>query len=42
MMGQVLKPVIGAGYPLAATSEAHRRMEAGGMFGKIVLTDFHG
>jgi NADPH2:quinone reductase len=39
-MGQVLKPVIGAGYPLAATSEAHRRMEAGGMFGKIVLTDF--
>lgn len=40
MMGQVLKPVIGAVYPLAATSEAHRRMEAGGLFGKIVLTDF--
>ncbi|MHA4735308.1 MULTISPECIES: zinc-binding dehydrogenase [Ensifer] len=41
MMGQVLKPVIGAVYPLAATSEAHRRMEAGGLFGKIVLTDFY-
>jgi NADPH2:quinone reductase len=40
MMGQVLKPVIGAVYPLAATSEAHRRMDAGGLFGKIVLTDF--
>lgn len=40
MMGQVLKPVIGAVYPLAAASEAHRRMEAGGLFGKIVLTDF--
>ncbi|THV12696.1 NAD(P)H-quinone oxidoreductase [Rhizobium rhizophilum] len=40
MMGQVLKPVIGAVYPLAVTSEAHRRMEAGGLFGKIVLTDF--
>ncbi|MCM2449712.1 NAD(P)H-quinone oxidoreductase [Agrobacterium vitis] len=40
MTGQVLKPVIGAVYPLAATSEAHRRMEAGGLFGKIVITDF--
>lgn len=40
LVGQVLKPVIGAVYPLAATSEAHRRMEAGGLFGKIVLTDF--
>ncbi len=40
MMGQVLKPVIGAVYPLAAASEAHRRMDAGGLFGKIVLTDF--
>lgn len=40
MMGQVLTPVIGAVYPLAAASEAHRRMEAGGLFGKIVLADF--
>nr|WP_281408383.1 zinc-binding dehydrogenase [Rhizobium sp. SG741] len=39
-VGQVLKPVIGAIYPLTATSDAHRRMEAGGLFGKVVLTDF--
>ncbi|MFB4373716.1 NAD(P)H-quinone oxidoreductase [Agrobacterium sp. CR_3] len=38
--GQVLKPIVAAIYPLTAASEAHRRMEAGGLFGKIVLTDF--
>ena len=36
-----LKPVIGATYSLAAVSDAHRRMEAGGLFGKVVLTGFH-
>ena len=35
------QPVVGALYPLSATSDAHRRMEAGGVFGKIVLGDFH-
>ncbi|MGA1804965.1 NAD(P)H-quinone oxidoreductase [Rhizobium sp. HT1-10] len=40
-LGHVLKPVIGAVYPIAATSDAHRRMEAGGLFGKVVLTGFH-
>lgn len=42
MMGKELQPVVGALYPLSATSDAHRRMEAGGVFGKIVLGDFHG
>ena len=37
-----LKPVIGARYPLTAASDAHRRMEAGGLFGKVVLMGFHG
>lgn len=41
MMGKELQPVVGALYPLSATSDAHRRMEAGGVFGKIVLGDFH-
>lgn len=41
MMGQKLKPVIGAVYPITATSDAHRRMEAGGLFGKVVLNGFH-
>ena len=40
MMGRGLKPVIGAVYPLKEAAEAHRRMEAGGLFGKIVLCDF--
>jgi len=40
-MGKELKPVIGAVYPLSATSDAHRRMEAGGVFGKIVLSGLH-
>ncbi|NKM59206.1 zinc-binding dehydrogenase [Rhizobium anhuiense] len=41
MMEHELKPIIGAVYPLTATSGAHRRMEAGGSFGKVVLTGFH-
>ncbi|WP_312883676.1 zinc-binding dehydrogenase [Rhizobium laguerreae] len=41
MMGNELQPVVGALYPLSATSDAHRRLEAGGEFGKIVLGDFH-
>ena len=41
MMGKELKPIVGATYPLAAASEAHRRMEAGGTFGKIVFGDFY-
>lgn len=41
MIGKELQPVVGALYPLSATSDAHRRMEAGGVFGKIVLGDFH-
>lgn len=32
-----LKPLIGATFPLAQAAEAHRAMEAGGGFGKIVL-----
>lgn len=40
MMGRELKPVIGAVYPLKEAAEAHRRMKAGGLFGKIVLCDF--
>ncbi|MBB3444441.1 zinc-binding dehydrogenase [Rhizobium sp. BK379] len=40
-VGHELKPVIGATYSLAAVSDAHRRMEAGGLFGKVVLTGFH-
>ncbi|WP_113406827.1 NAD(P)H-quinone oxidoreductase [Rhizobiales bacterium] len=41
MMGKELKLIVGAVYPLSAASEAHRRMEVGGVFGKIVLGDFH-
>ncbi|MCY1745106.1 NAD(P)H-quinone oxidoreductase [Ensifer sp. SL37] len=41
MMGKELRPVIGAVYPITATSDAHRRMEAGGLFGKVILTGFH-
>ncbi|NLS20543.1 NAD(P)H-quinone oxidoreductase [Rhizobium sp. P40RR-XXII] len=40
-VGHELKPVIGATYPLTAVSDAQSRMEAGGLFGKVVLTDFH-
>ena len=40
-VGHELKPVIGATYPLTAVSDAHRRMEAGGLFGKVVLAGFH-
>lgn len=41
MMGKELQPVVGALFPLSAASDAHRRMEAGGVFGKIVLSDLH-
>jgi NADPH:quinone reductase len=41
MMGKELQPIVGTLYPLSAASDAHRRMEAGGVFGKIVLGDFH-
>ena len=40
-VGHELTPVIGATYPLTAAPDAHRRMEAGGLFGKVVLTGFH-
>jgi NADPH:quinone reductase-like Zn-dependent oxidoreductase len=33
-----LKPVIDRVFPLAQTSEAHRRMDGGEQMGKIVLT----
>lgn len=33
-----LRPVIGQTYPLSGAADAHRSMEAGGGFGKIVLT----
>lgn len=33
-----LKPLVGATFPLVQAAEAHRAMEAGGGFGKIVLT----
>jgi len=32
-----LRPLVGATFPLAQAAEAHRAMEAGGGFGKIVL-----
>lgn len=41
MIGKDLRPVVGAVYPITATSDAHRRMEAGGLFGKVVLSGFH-
>jgi NADPH2:quinone reductase len=41
LMSTEIQPVVGSLYPLSAASEAHRRMEAGGVFGKIVLSDFH-
>lgn len=41
MMDKEIQPIVGAHYPLSAASAAHRRMEAGGVFGKIVLSDFH-
>ena len=33
-----LRPVVDHTYPLSEAAEAHRRMESGGSFGKIVLT----
>jgi NADPH2:quinone reductase len=33
-----LRPLISATYPLAEAAEAHRRMQQGGGFGKVVLT----
>ena len=33
-----IRPIISAVYPLAQAADAHRAMEAGGHFGKIVLT----
>ncbi len=33
-----LRPVVGQTFPLAAAAAAHRYMEAGGGFGKVVLT----
>lgn len=41
IMGTELQPVVGAIYPFSVASNAHRRMEAGSVFGKIVLGDFH-
>ena len=41
MMGKGLQPVVGALYSFSAAPDANRRMEAGGVFGKFVLTDFH-
>ncbi|WP_245304693.1 zinc-binding dehydrogenase [Rhizobium multihospitium] len=38
-MGKELQPVVRARYPLSTTSDAHRRMEAGRVFGKIVLSN---
>ena len=33
-----LKPVVDRAYPLEQASQAHERLEAGGQFGKVVLT----
>ncbi|MBY8857322.1 zinc-binding dehydrogenase [Nocardia sp. CA2R105] len=35
--GRVAPPAIAATYPLSDAAEAHRRLESGGLFGKIVL-----
>jgi len=36
-VGGSLKPVVDAAVPLAQAAEAHRRLEEGRQFGKIVL-----
>ncbi|HDS1733801.1 NAD(P)H-quinone oxidoreductase [Pseudomonas sp. BP8] len=36
--GESLKPVVDSSFPLSHASEAHRRMEASGNVGKIILT----
>jgi NADPH:quinone reductase-like Zn-dependent oxidoreductase len=33
-----LKPIVGATLPLAQAAEAHRRIDAGEVVGKILLT----
>ena len=38
---EVLKPVINKVLPLENLADAHRALEAGGGFGKIVLTVSH-
>lgn len=40
ILGSEVHPIIGAVYPFARVAEAHRRMEAGGVFGKVVLEGF--
>jgi NADPH2:quinone reductase len=41
LLGKSVHPVIGAVYPLTQVADAHRRMETGGLFGKVVLEGFH-
>ena len=41
LLGKSVHPVIGAVYPFTQVADAHRRMETGGLFGKVVLEGFH-
>lgn len=41
MLRSHVRPIVGAVYPLDEVADAHRHMEAGGLFGKVVLKVSH-